>query len=305
MAKLVAPLFSLEARGKVGGLVYNTTRGVSYVKELSAPKTQYTPRQIEVRSITASLTSTWQSLTNQQRAQWSAYATRHLLPTWTGHPKRLSGYNWFIKTNFVALDIGLSPTSEPPSEVSLTYSPDLSLSWSGADLVVSFIPSAVPEIARSYLDIWASKPTLPTVRPSLKLAKHVAYLVQGSSESISGAEHGEMLTVWGRLFDPVAYRIGSWSSASTVLTATGGSLSMSLRNGTPSGPPISGATAHCGDLSGLSNLAGDVIITGIPPGTYSVWIEADGFVSRTIMGVVIQDGQLTDLDRVVLQPDIL
>lgn len=99
MAKVTQPLGSSEARGSLGGYVYNTWRGISTVRTRVTPKTEYSSAQTTLRALTAACTTAWKALTNAQRHAWEEWADEHLDLDWTGNPKRLSGYNWFVRLN--------------------------------------------------------------------------------------------------------------------------------------------------------------------------------------------------------------
>jgi len=142
MAVVTWPLSSGEARGRVGDLIYNTWRGRSYVKAFALHQGEFTPAQIEARSFTGMLTIIWQSLDPEPRAAWQHFADKHLLSSWTGQPKRISGYNWFIKLNYWVQNWDGNYLLFPPSQLecytfqnvtSYWTSPDLSVTWSIQD----------------------------------------------------------------------------------------------------------------------------------------------------------------------------
>lgn len=59
MAKVTLPLMSAEARGKVGGLIYNTWRGNSTVKIKKAPAQPRTARQLLIRAFATTCSRAW------------------------------------------------------------------------------------------------------------------------------------------------------------------------------------------------------------------------------------------------------
>ena len=94
MAKVVGPLHASEARGKMGGLVFNSWRGFATVKAKHAPAQPRTQKQLLVRAICVICARAWQLLTTQ--ADWTTYANTHTLVDWTNTPKRLTGANWYV-----------------------------------------------------------------------------------------------------------------------------------------------------------------------------------------------------------------
>ena len=129
MPKVKNPLFSQEARGGIGGLVYNTWRGINYVKTNTSPTGQGTELRLLAQSIMTTVSKLWRALTDGQRAAWAQYGTDHPVTDWTGSPKRLTGMNWFCKCNILLTKLGLTrvtaaPTTaapSPPSGLALTY----------------------------------------------------------------------------------------------------------------------------------------------------------------------------------------
>ncbi len=93
MAVVTWPLSSGEARGRVGGLIYNTWRGRSYVKAHAHYQTGLSPLQQTNQALAAIATAAWQSFTDQRRSAWADFANRHNTPDWTGNTRRLTGYN--------------------------------------------------------------------------------------------------------------------------------------------------------------------------------------------------------------------
>jgi hypothetical protein len=129
MPKVKNPLFSQEARGGIGGLVYNTWRGISYVKTNTSPTGQGTEKRLASQSLMTSVSKLWQGITDIQRAAWSQFGTDHPVTDWTGSPKRLTGMNWFCKCNILLKKLGLTTVSaaptaaapSPPSGLNITY----------------------------------------------------------------------------------------------------------------------------------------------------------------------------------------
>jgi hypothetical protein len=129
MAKVIAPLMSSEARGRLGGLVYNTWRGMSYAKAACAPSQPKSKKQLNIRAFGVRLARAWQGLTAAQRLGWQNYASLHLETDGMGTPKRMTGLNWFIRCNSRLLQQGLAISLTAPT-VAAPASP---LSFTSAD----------------------------------------------------------------------------------------------------------------------------------------------------------------------------
>lgn len=115
MAKVIGPLHSAEARGRVSGLIYNTWRGISYAKAFCAPAQPRTKMQLLTRAYTTQCVRAWQGLTSDNRLHWNAYAVEHPENDWTGNPKRLTGLNWYTRCNFRILRLAGSVIADPPA----------------------------------------------------------------------------------------------------------------------------------------------------------------------------------------------
>ena len=75
MAVLTAPLFSFDARGKLGGaLVFGNWRGVPYVRRMVIPANPKTSGQILTRGIFAALELRWKQGGTLMRAPWDRFA---------------------------------------------------------------------------------------------------------------------------------------------------------------------------------------------------------------------------------------
>jgi len=138
MAKIVGPLFSSEARGRMGGVVYGTHRGKSVAKAFKSPSNVKSAAQLNARAILARLSRYWASLTQEERDTWNAYALVHTLTDWTGQAKRLTGANWFVALSSILAQhliaaVHSAPTvvapDAPEAFVAITGVGEVTLNW--------------------------------------------------------------------------------------------------------------------------------------------------------------------------------
>ncbi len=115
MAKVKDPLHSVEARGKIAGLIYNTGRGGKYVKGFTSPVQRRTALQLVKRALLVTTAHLWSIITGPQRILWNAYATEHPVQDWTGNSILLSGFNWFCRCNIVKTWLTGLYSATPPS----------------------------------------------------------------------------------------------------------------------------------------------------------------------------------------------
>jgi len=131
MAKVINPLMSQAARGKVGGIVFNQWRGFAVVKGLRSPTQPNTPAQLNARARLASCSAAWGALSSTERAAWQQYAIDHLETDWTGQPKRLTSQNWFVRCTTRLLLVGGAQVDTPPATVAPAAPADAALACAG------------------------------------------------------------------------------------------------------------------------------------------------------------------------------
>jgi hypothetical protein len=176
MVKLLDPLGSSEARGKIGGLVYNTWRGISYARTKVSPANPNTPARLAARAIAKQVTARWQVISDLQRSWWNDYAWSHLLPDWRGKRKRLTGFNWFMKANFSRLALGLPIVDTPPAAFAPGAVSALTAVTDGNKIVIDWILPPDYTAASQQVDIWITYPMSAGRRPKIQDSKHLAFV---------------------------------------------------------------------------------------------------------------------------------
>jgi hypothetical protein len=117
----------------MGGIVYNTHRGLNFVKSQTAPAQPRSSKVLQVRAWQTQLVRAWGSLTTEQRLHWNQYAASHTETDRMGATKRLTGLNWFTRCNIRLLQNSKTVVNEPPA----TAGPDAVVSLVAADGVLS------------------------------------------------------------------------------------------------------------------------------------------------------------------------
>jgi hypothetical protein len=172
MAKVINPLMSTEARGRVGGLIANTWRGISYLKAFCSPAQPRTQRQLQMRAWNAMLMRKWQSLTPTNRTNWNDYAVNHPDIDWTGNQKRLTGLNWYLRCNIRLLDLAKPVIADPPT----TPAPDavlgLAVAGTTAGITISYTTAADTTLST---DIRRVGPHSAGKQAKIEQAKHISY----------------------------------------------------------------------------------------------------------------------------------
>jgi hypothetical protein len=167
MAKVVGPLHASEARGKVGGLVYNSWRGFATVKAKHAPAQPQTSAQLLVRAIAVACSRAWQLLTNQ--ADWVTYANSHTLVDWTNTPKRLTGANWYVMLSTRLLKRAIAAVVTPPIVLPPIALTSLTAIDAGDHIEVDWLPLLS---ATENVEIWIDGPHSPGRQGSIPNARY-------------------------------------------------------------------------------------------------------------------------------------
>lgn len=170
MAVVTWPLSSGEARGRVGGLIYNTWRGRSYVKAYTLPATLFSPAQVDARANTTACTVQWHAISDQQRDAWTHFADTHLLPNWTGQPLRISGYNWFIRLNWYPSFYWGTIWDDPPAEPASQIFTGLTVYYVAPDLFIEWTPQTTGPPYPWIIEYWLEGPYAHPRKPSIKRA---------------------------------------------------------------------------------------------------------------------------------------
>ena len=89
----------VNGSGKLGGHVYSSNRGGSYVRTLATPSNPQTPAQQLGRSVFTELTQDWSALTQDQRNGWDAAVSQFERTDQFGDLRQLSGKGLYISLN--------------------------------------------------------------------------------------------------------------------------------------------------------------------------------------------------------------
>lgn len=121
MARVKAPLFSLDASGQLGeAVVYSKWKGREYVREYTIPQNPQSTTQTNVRYAWELLVAKWQSLTPTDWDNWDLFANQF----------KMSGFNQFIGRGMDAYMAQLG-SSTTPTAVLITGTPPTEVwTWS-------------------------------------------------------------------------------------------------------------------------------------------------------------------------------
>jgi len=105
MAKVIGPLQSFEARGKIGAMVFGMWRGIQWARQHFIPANPQTAGQVNIRTALTLAVAEYQAQSAPEKLEWDVLAK--------GQP--LSGYNLFMQDALdqyiIQLTIGVTPAS--------------------------------------------------------------------------------------------------------------------------------------------------------------------------------------------------
>lgn len=211
MPKVKNPLLSLEARGGIGGLVYNTWRGLNTVKTNTSPTGQGTEKRLAAQALMSSVSKLWQALTDGNRTAWNQYSVDHPVPDWTGGTKRLTGMNWFMRCMVQIRRVSGTAITAPPVIPAPSPMAGMILSKPAGNLTVAF---STPTGANLVTDAWAAGPLSPGRQAPLAMAHPMTIVTatSGTAFSVVTTPSTGRYTVFCRMIDKSTGLPSSWVS---------------------------------------------------------------------------------------------
>lgn len=172
MAKVMNPLMSSEARGRVGGLIYNTWRGARTVKVKTSPAQPRSSRQLLIRAFCTTIVRAWALLDAAERASWAAYSVAHTDTDWTGSPQRITGINWFVRCTIRLFDLAKAQQDSAPVVPAPASVGALVATGSAGQISCAFTAMAGTNLS---IDLWTHGPRSAGVNSTIVRAKHRIY----------------------------------------------------------------------------------------------------------------------------------
>lgn len=211
MPKVKNPLLSLEARGGIGGLVYNTWRGINTVKTNTSPTGQGTPKRLAAQGLMSTISKLWSAISDANRLAWNQYAVDHPVPDWTGSPKRLTGMNWFMSCLTQIRRVAGSDIDVPPAIAAPNAIVGLALSNATGDLKVAFTS---PTGSDTFLDVWVAGPLSKGRNAKLEQAKPTILVeaTSGAAQALITAAADGRYTAFARIIDSATGLTSTWVS---------------------------------------------------------------------------------------------
>lgn len=211
-AKVVGPLFSSEARGRVGGLIFNTWRGVATVKAKVAPAQPRTSLQLAVRAIAVKLARLWASNANQ--GDWDTYAYNHPTTDGMGNSVRATGANWYVALNTRLLRVPLAAVETPPVVAAPAAAAAFVLTGGAGSLGATW--TAMGSTLRC--ELWVDGPHSAGRKGSLPKAKFKDRPEGSTGTYDFGSPLKGAYTVFARAMSETDGQVSPWVSGSALVT---------------------------------------------------------------------------------------
>jgi len=198
MAKVTNPLHSNEARGRVGGLVYNTWRGLRVVKTHTPPAHEDDPKRQAHKAIVQAAAIHWRSITPDQRAAWDHYADTHFDLDWTGTPKRLAGYHWYVRIQTIRADLLQPYADNPPTDTCLARLELAAEDAGGGIILLTWDPTLADDPYAYVTQIWGAGPHSPGRTITLHDVTRITFTPFPDAYGLWETGSGGTYTVWAR-----------------------------------------------------------------------------------------------------------
>jgi len=212
MPKVKNPLFSQEARGGIAGLVFNTWRGINYVKTNTSPTGQGTAKRLAAQALMSTISKLWQGISDAERAGWNQYAIDHPVTDWTGSPKRLTGMNWFVMLNIQLARLGVAAVDTAPVIVAPDPLTGFAIALTVADITATW---TTPVLGNLQVDFFAVGPLSAGIEAKLEQTQHLTFeditVVQPIIIKLAAA--AGRWTVFARTIDDTTGLASTWQSA--------------------------------------------------------------------------------------------
>lgn len=143
--------------------MYNTWRGIRYAKTHTPPSNQSAPLRQAAKQRVINAAQRWKTITSPQRSEWDKYANEHTLDDWTGSPKRIAGFHWYVKINTLVQYLGESYQDDPPPTVVPERPESWILSVEGPNIVAMWVWPAEGNPEEWYVQWWMSRPQSPGI----------------------------------------------------------------------------------------------------------------------------------------------
>ncbi len=201
MAKLTSPLYSVEAHGSVGSVVYRSHRGAAIASAKAAPHHAHSGPISDRLQHLCRAAHRWRGFGLRQRYGWKFYARNR--------PRPPGGYPWKEATGFAiflscAIHLAMChhpPQDDPPPRPLLGTLTYMFATQHGTDIKVDYIYTTLPDPGILSIQINLAGPFTFGRNARLKDSKRVANTPVDSYTILAGPRAAGVYTLFGRLVD--------------------------------------------------------------------------------------------------------
>jgi hypothetical protein len=276
VAKVVAPLFSAEARGRLGELVYGTWHGIHFVRTYNTPDFGLIDPRADQMARVAAANAAWKLLSDLQREGWHNYAQSHPRLDWSGNSFRVSGYNSFVSLYCVCLRAGGTPLEDSPSTGLPLPLASLSCSQIDNTIEINWTYITQPEAHSFKIQLLRTGPISIGKLPDRHHATIIAHIDDFDSTYIDSLGVSGRYGYWARVVDVSTGELSPAQSCMTNFILGGGTPAPGEIHGKLSffppyeSVPIVNVEVTADGYSALSVSNGYFTFVNVPPGEYTV-----------------------------------
>ena len=130
----------IQMSGSIAGSVHARNHYGNYVRARTKPVNPQTARQTSIRAIFAQLTQRWATvLTAVQREAWNLYGSSVAMKNHLGEVVYMTGYNHYLRSNTVVLQIGEAPIDAAPTVFNIPeQDPTFAIAADGTTQTISY-----------------------------------------------------------------------------------------------------------------------------------------------------------------------
>jgi len=213
----------IQMSGSIAGNTHARNRYGNYIRAKTKPINPNTARQQTVRNAVALLTVRWsQTLDATKRAAWNLYASNVNMKNKLGEVIKLSGFNHYIRSNALKVQLGVAPVDDGPviyelpdqdptlavtaSEATqnLTAAFDNTLAWAIETGGMLFMFQGTPQNAQRnfFAGPWRLWTAVEGIDPDGAVTPKIAPAVFAISELQRNWVYARILRADGRLSEP-------------------------------------------------------------------------------------------------------
>jgi hypothetical protein len=143
--------------GHLGTFITFKNRFGQFRRPYVVPANPRTPAQVRVRSQFGRASARWRTLTEEQRAAWTTFASQNKSRARLGQSGALTGLQLFVKINNNLASLGLPPVSDPPDYPKFGKNPVGALTITNTGDVLA-LKLAVPTAPIRHTLVWGTAP---------------------------------------------------------------------------------------------------------------------------------------------------